>query len=39
VLLCEGSIRIGWVNTATMRPQRIPTPVLDVMALPGSPNT
>ncbi|EWS62381.1 acyl-CoA thioesterase YbgC [Hydrogenophaga sp. T4] len=39
VLLCEGSIRIGWVNTATMRPQRIPTAVLDVMALPGSPNT
>jgi acyl-CoA thioester hydrolase len=39
VLLCEGSIRIGWVNTATMRPQRIPTAVLDVMPLPGSPNT
>jgi acyl-CoA thioester hydrolase len=39
VLLCEGSIRIGWVNTATMRPQPNPTAVLDVMALPGSPNT
>ena len=39
VLLCEGSIRIGWVNTATMRPQRIPTAVLDVMPLPGSPIT
>ncbi|MBU4180731.1 MAG: tol-pal system-associated acyl-CoA thioesterase [Gammaproteobacteria bacterium] len=39
VLLCEGSIRIGWVNTATMRPQRIPTAVLDLMPLPGSPIT
>ncbi len=28
VLLCEGSIRIGWVDAATLRPQRIPSAVL-----------
>jgi acyl-CoA thioester hydrolase len=39
VLLCEGSIRIGWVNTATMRSQRIPTTVLEAIQLPGSPDT
>ncbi|WP_313083857.1 tol-pal system-associated acyl-CoA thioesterase [Pulveribacter sp.] len=27
-LLCEGSIRIGWVDAATMRPARIPPAVL-----------
>ena len=37
-LLCEGSIRIGWVNTAAMRPQRIPAEVLDVIQAPA-PNT
>ena len=27
VLLCEGTIRIGWVNAATLRPARIPKQV------------
>jgi len=27
VLLCEGTIRIGWVNAATLRPARIPSRV------------
>lgn len=30
-LLCEGSIRIGWVDAATLRPQRIPPTVLQVL--------
>ncbi|MDO9147488.1 MAG: tol-pal system-associated acyl-CoA thioesterase [Hydrogenophaga sp.] len=30
-LLCEGSIRIGWVDVATMRPQRIPAAILDAL--------
>ncbi len=30
-LLCEGSIRIGWVDAATLRPQRIPPAVLVVL--------
>jgi acyl-CoA thioester hydrolase len=30
-LLCEGSIRIGWVDAATLRPQRIPTLLLDAL--------
>ena len=34
-LLCEGSIRIGWVNAHTLRPGRIPAAVLD--ALSGKP--
>jgi acyl-CoA thioester hydrolase len=28
-LLCEGTIRIGWVDTATMKPARIPSSVLE----------
>lgn len=32
LLLCEGSIRVSWVNAATLRPDRIPTPVLDALA-------
>jgi acyl-CoA thioester hydrolase len=32
VLLCEGSFRIGWVDAAAMRPQRIPVQVLDALA-------
>jgi acyl-CoA thioester hydrolase len=28
-LLCEGTIRIGWVNAATMKPARIPSSVLE----------
>ncbi|MFC7433187.1 tol-pal system-associated acyl-CoA thioesterase [Hydrogenophaga bisanensis] len=31
-LLCEGSIRIGWVDAQTLRPQRIPAAVLAVLA-------
>lgn len=29
VLLCEGTIRIGWVQTATLRPERIPSSILE----------
>ena len=29
--LCEGSIRIGWVNAATLRPERIPILILDTL--------
>ncbi|MDP3699906.1 MAG: tol-pal system-associated acyl-CoA thioesterase [Hylemonella sp.] len=28
-LLCEGSIRIGWVAAASMKPERIPSTVLE----------
>jgi len=28
-LLCEGSIRIGWVDAATVKPARIPSSVLE----------
>ncbi|MDF1483938.1 YbgC/FadM family acyl-CoA thioesterase [Ramlibacter sp. H39-3-26] len=31
VLLAEGSIRIGWVDAATLRPGRIPSTVIDVL--------
>ena len=30
-LLCEGTIRIGWVNAASMKPERIPSTVLEVL--------
>ncbi|HEY9094186.1 MAG TPA: tol-pal system-associated acyl-CoA thioesterase [Hydrogenophaga sp.] len=30
-LLCEGSVRIGWVNGQHMRPTRIPNHVLDLL--------
>ncbi|WP_066707304.1 tol-pal system-associated acyl-CoA thioesterase [Curvibacter delicatus] len=30
-LLCEGTIRIGWVDAATMKPARIPQSVQDVL--------
>lgn len=33
-LLCEGSIRIGWVNAATLVPQRIPPAVLHALTAP-----
>ncbi|WP_332774712.1 tol-pal system-associated acyl-CoA thioesterase [Polaromonas sp.] len=29
VLLCEGTIRIGWVETASLKPARIPASILD----------
>lgn len=28
-LLCEGSIRIGWVQASTLKPERIPTSILE----------
>ncbi|WP_372657635.1 tol-pal system-associated acyl-CoA thioesterase [Hydrogenophaga sp.] len=31
VLLCEGQIRIGWVDALTLRPQRIPAPILHAL--------
>jgi acyl-CoA thioester hydrolase len=31
VLLCEGRIRIGWVHATTLRPQRMPATVLQVL--------
>ncbi|GAB3184219.1 tol-pal system-associated acyl-CoA thioesterase [Hydrogenophaga aquatica] len=30
-LLCEGSIRIGWVQADEMRPGRIPQPIINVL--------
>ena len=30
-LLCEGTIRIGWVDQSTLRPGRIPAAILDVL--------
>jgi acyl-CoA thioester hydrolase len=30
-LLCEASIRIGWVDAASMKPARIPNNVLEVL--------
>jgi acyl-CoA thioester hydrolase len=33
-LLCEGTIRIGWVDAATLRPARIPQSILDVLQNP-----
>ncbi len=30
-LLCEGTIRIGWVDALTMKPQRIPQAVLEAL--------
>jgi acyl-CoA thioester hydrolase len=35
-LLCEGSIRIGWVDAATLRPQRIPAAVLRMLQAGGA---
>ena len=32
VLLCEGSIRIGWVDAATMRPARMPGFLLEQLS-------
>ncbi len=31
-LLCEGSIRIGWVDAASLRPARMPPAVLQALA-------
>lgn len=35
MLLCEGTIRIGWVDAASMRPQRIPAPILESLSACG----
>ncbi|MFC3685599.1 tol-pal system-associated acyl-CoA thioesterase [Hydrogenophaga luteola] len=35
ILLCEGSIRIGWVDAVQLRPQRIPAAVLQAL-VPGN---
>lgn len=31
-LLCEATIRIGWVNVSTLRPERIPTSLLEQLS-------
>ena len=33
-LLCEGTIRIGWVDGATLRPARIPSSLLELLSSP-----
>ncbi len=30
-LLCEGTIRIGWVNASTLKPARIPQTILETL--------
>jgi acyl-CoA thioester hydrolase len=30
-LLCEGTVRIGWVDASTLRPSRIPDAILEVL--------
>jgi acyl-CoA thioester hydrolase len=35
----EGSIRIGWVEVATLRPARIPTQILETLGRPGGLST
>ena len=30
-LLCEGTIRIGWVDAATLKPGRIPAAILEIL--------
>jgi len=34
VLLCEGTIRIGWVDASTLRPARIPGTLLETLSRP-----
>lgn len=31
-LLCEGTVRIGWVSAQTLRPQRIPSTLLEQLS-------
>lgn len=31
VLLCEGTIRIGWVDASSMKPARIPATILEAL--------
>ncbi|WP_439518455.1 tol-pal system-associated acyl-CoA thioesterase [Hydrogenophaga sp.] len=35
LMLCEGTIRIGWVDAQSLRPQRIPAPVLEALQARG----
>jgi acyl-CoA thioester hydrolase len=35
MLLCEGSIRVGWVDPVRLRPQRIPTELLALLTGSG----
>ena len=30
-LLCEGTVRVGWVDATTMRPARMPVAILEVL--------
>jgi acyl-CoA thioester hydrolase len=30
-LLCDGTIRIGWVDAATLRPERVPAAILQAL--------
>ena len=34
VLLCDGTIRIGWVDSASLRPMRMPECILDCLTTP-----
>jgi acyl-CoA thioester hydrolase len=31
-LLCEGTIRIGWVHTRNLKPERIPSSILELLS-------
>lgn len=31
LLLCEATIRVGWVNASTLKPDRIPAPILHAL--------
>ena len=33
IILCEGSVRIGWVNADTLQPQRMPASILDCLKI------
>ncbi|RZL63355.1 MAG: tol-pal system-associated acyl-CoA thioesterase [Variovorax sp.] len=35
ILLCDGTIRIGWVDAATLRPARIPAQVSGTLGRPA----
>ena len=30
-LVCEGSVRLGWVNAATLQPARLPAPLVECL--------
>ena len=33
IVLCEGTVRIGWVDAHTLQPQRIPASILDSLRI------